>query len=426
MTESLTAKGSRTLAGRLWLCLVLGLAAGANAAEVASVPSGSALADAVEAAWQRAVEAREAESGVAQADAEARAARMWSAETPVVELTNRSGDWGNSPGVRETEVGVAWPVWLPGQRSAGIAAARSGVDVAGAAAHAARLKLAGDVREALWELQSAVAERAGTAAIVDHWKALAADTDRRLAAGDVPRIDALATRAELLAAETAAAEAETAADDAERRWTLLTGLPAPTRAPQIEAAPPDDSAVASDDALADAHPDVRLATLRAQQARAQLKFTRRTPTVAPELRVAMREDVGAPGDPVARSVLVGARVPFGGGARADRIDAAAAGELSSAETAERRARDQQRASLASARRALAAAQRQFAAEDARRALVLERLGLVERSYRAGETSLGEILRERAAAARAEADAARRRATLGLASARLQQALGRLP
>lgn len=424
MTEMLAAKRSRTVAGRLCLCLALGLAVDANAAE-ATAPR-SLLADAFAAAWQRAVEAREAESGIAQADAEARAARQWSSDTPVVELSNRSGDWGNTPGVRESEVGVAWPVWLPGQRSAGIAAARSGVDVAAAAELAARLKLAGEVREALWELQSSVAERAGTAAIVEHWKALAADTDRRLAAGDVPRIDALATRADLLSAETAAAEAETAADDAERAWTLLTGLPAPANAPTPEAPPAEDAAGTAGESSVEAHPDVRLATLRAQQARAQLRYTRRTPTVAPEVRVAMREDVGAPGDPVARSVLVGARVPFGGGARADRIDAAAAGELSMAESTERLARERQRAVLASARRAFATAQRQAAAEEARRALVLERLGFVERSFRAGETSLAEMLRERAAAARAEADAARRRAAFGLASARLQQALGRLP
>lgn len=405
-------------------CLCLALLAGAGAVR-ADEASPSALADAVAAAWQRAVEAREAESGMAVADAQARAARQWSSETPVVELSNRSGDWGNSPGVRESELGVAWPVWLPGQRSAGIAAAQSGVEVAAAAERAARLRLAGDVRDALWDLQSSVAERTGTARIAEQMKALAADTERRFGAGDVPRVEALAARAELLAADAAAAEAETVADDAARRWTLLTGLPAPLAVPALESVPADDAATGEGAAL-DGHPDVRLATLRAEQARAELRFTRRTPTVAPEVRVAVREDVAAPGDPTSRSVLVGARIPFGGGARGDRIDLAAAGELSRAEAAARLALDQQRMVLASARRAVAAAQRQSAAEDARRELVLERLAFIERSYRAGETSLAEILRERAAAARAEADAARRRATLGLASARLQQALGRLP
>jgi cobalt-zinc-cadmium efflux system outer membrane protein len=409
-----------TMTRSLWLCLALAVGAESRADEHASV-----LADAYASAWQRAVEAREAESRVALAAADARAARMWSADTPAVEFSNRSGARDNPAGVRESSLGIAWPIWLPGQRSAGLAAARADVEVAAAAERAARLRVAGQVRDALWEAQARGADVAGASKALEHWRALAADTDRRLAAGDVPRIEALAVRAEMLSAEAAAAEAETAAADAARAWTLLTGLPLPAAAPGFEAVA-DDAGDAVAEAAVAAHPDVRLAALQVERARAQVRFVRRTPMAAPELTVAVREDQMMPGDPAARSVVIGARVPFGGGARGDRLDAEAAGELAAATAAERLARERQSADLAAARRALASAQRQFEAEDARRALVVERLAFLERSYRAGETPLADLLRERAAAAVAEADAGRRRAALGLAHARLQQARGHLP
>ena len=48
------------------------------------------------------------------------------------------------------------------------------------------------------------------------------------------------------------------------------------------------------------------------------------------------------------------------------------------------------------------------------------------AYRAGEASLPDLLRARAAAAQADGASARLNTTLGLAHARLQQALGLLP
>jgi len=59
-------------------------------------------------------------------------------------------------------------------------------------------------------------------------------------------------------------------------------------------------------------------------------------------------------------------------------------------------------------------------------LLRERAALIEKSFKAGETPLPEMLRALTAATQAEASVARARAALGQAHARLQQAQGVMP
>jgi cobalt-zinc-cadmium efflux system outer membrane protein len=72
------------------------------------------------------------------------------------------------------------------------------------------------------------------------------------------------------------------------------------------------------------------------------------------------------------------------------------------------------------------AEQQLKADRQRLALLRERAALIDRSFKAGETPLPELLRAFAAATQAEASFARQHAALGLARARLQQSLGMLP
>ena len=66
------------------------------------------------------------------------------------------------------------------------------------------------------------------------------------------------------------------------------------------------------------------------------------------------------------------------------------------------------------------------AERQRSALLRERATLIDRSFKAGETPLPELLRALAAATQADTSFARQQVAVGLARARLQQSLGILP
>ena len=126
------------------------------------------------------------------------------------------------------------------------------------------------------------------------------------------------------------------------------------------------------------------------------------------------------------SVVVGLRLPFGTDDRNRPLEASALAELDVAQTHEQRLRERLGSDVAAARDALRSAQAQLEAETARARLLRERAALIDKSFRAGETPLPDLLRALAGAAQADSAAARQTAALGLARARLQQTLGLLP
>ena len=403
--------------------------AGAHAAA-----NGVSLRQALDAAWQRALAAREADAQRRRADAERSAAAQTWAAPPTLELSHRDGRLHGQAGGRETEVGIAVPLWLPGQRSARADAAGAAAAQAQAAAQSARLQLAGELREAAWQLLDLRAELAQAEAQATSLQQLADDVERRVRAGDLARADSLAAQAEQLAASAAVADVRQRLLAARARWTLLTGL---TQPPDLDAAAWPDAA-SSDAALPDAdspdsagpelaaHPEWRLASQSTELARQRLALMRHSRRDAPELSLGLRQDRPGQGEPSRGSLAVGLRLPFGTDARNRPLEAAALAELDIAQTHEQRLRERLGSDIASAREALRSAQVRLKAQAARARLLNERAALIDKSFRAGETALPELLRARAAAAEADHAVTRQNTALGLARARLQQAFGILP
>ena len=401
--------------------VLLGAAPAAAQAPVPSsfLPAGVTLGHALEAAWQRAVQARESDAQARRARAEQTAASSLWAAPPAVELNHLNDRAHSKAGRRETEVGLVWPLWLPGQRDARAAAADAESKLADAATQAARLRVAGQVREAAWKLSAAQAEAASVAAQARYLQGIADDVQRRVQAGDLARADALAARAELLEARSAQSEADQRVQAARAQWRTLTGLEA---MPRLQPPP----AASLSDMPTEEHPELRLAAQAVERARKRLdsvNLSRRDP---PELSVKYREESPGFGEAAQRGIGIGLRIPFGTDSRNAPLQAAAVGELDVAEATEQRLRERQDADLALARSALQSAAQQLDGTRDRAGLLRERAQLVDTSFKAGETSLPELLRAANAAAQADAALARQQAALGLAHAQLQQALGLLP
>ena len=387
-------------------------------AAAATAPVG--LAAALDAAWQRAVAARESEGQRRRADADRSAAGSLWAAPPALELSHRNDRWQRNSGNRETEIGIAVPLWLPGQRAARVAAADAALSQASAAEQAARLRLAGELREAAWSLSALSAEAAqgdGQAAALER---VLADVERRVRAGDLARADALAAEAEVLAAKAQQAEVHQRVQAARTHWKLLTGM----------TAMPDTSTpgTADDPAAAPAtvHPELEHARQATEQARKRLALVRQSRRDAPELTLGLRQDVPGRAEPTQNSLVVGLRLPFGTDDRNRPLEAAALSELDIAQTTEQRLSEKLEAEQAAAREAVRSAQAQADAETARAKLLRERATLIDKSFRAGETPLPDLLRALAATSEADASAARQQAALGLAKARLHQSLGVMP
>lgn len=376
------------------------------------------LRAALDAAWQRAVAARESEGQRRRAEADRTAARSFWAAPPSLELSHRNDRLHRNAGSRETEVGVAVALWLPGQRAARAGTADAAAALALAAEQAGRLRLAGELREAAWQIAAAQAELAQAETQAQGLKQLADDVERRVRAGDLARADALAAQAEQLAAAALQAEVRQRLQAARAQWTLLTGL---TPAPDLTA-PTNDVAPGA----AASHPELQLASQSTELARQRVELMRRSRRDAPELSVGVRQDVPGRAEASQGSLVVGLRLPFGTDDRNRPLEAAALSELDVAQTHEQRLRERVDSEIAAARDAQRSAQVQLDAETARGRLLRERAALIDKSFRAGETPLPDLLRALAAAAQADSAAARQTATLGLARARLQQTLGLLP
>lgn len=375
---------------------------------------------AAESAWQRAIQAREADGQARRAQAgRAAASNLWAAP-PSLELSHRDDRWQTSAGRRETEAGLAWPLWLPGQRSARGAAVDADLDLAQAAIDAGRLHHAGLVREAAWAIAAQRAEVNLADAQVRYLQGIADDVGRRVKAGDLAHADALAANAETLAANSLLLAARQRLAASQSQWTLLTGMQAvPELAPSPAAQHPLVFRV-------EAHPDARVARLAVERARKRLDVVTTSRRDPPELLLRLRQDVPGRGESAQNSIGFGVRIPLGTEGRNQPLEAAALSEIDVAEAKAQRTQERLTAEAAQAQAALRATQDQLQAERQRAALLRERAGLIDRSFRAGETPLPELLRAVSAAAQADAGLARQHTALGLAQARLEQALGNLP
>jgi outer membrane protein TolC len=397
---------------------VLGAAWAAAQAQTSAAVADTriSLKAAVDAAWLRSVSAREAGAQQRGAEAARSAADSLWARSPALELGRRAGQ-GVASGQNESEVGLAWPLWLPGQRSARQAAAEGQTHLAQEQTRALQLRLAGELREQAWGLRLLQAELDQALAQQQTLQELADDVARRVRAGDLARADTMAARAELLAALALGSEAGQRLAEARARWQVLTG--------QALDPEPAEAEAPTHAALDETHPELALAVRRVAYSRSQLELVQHSQREAPELTVGYRQEQ-SPGSTSQNSLGVKLRLPFGTQDRYLPLEAAARGELEVAETTELRLREQLSAALESARLALRNAEARREAERERAALLQERAGLLRRAFAAGELALPELLRALSTANQAQAAWARQEAALGLARARYQQALGWLP
>lgn len=429
MSFVITRLAARCAAGSALSCALIGAAAAqpntAQTLSAAAWPAAPTLSQAVEAAWQRATQATEAEGQTQRAVAERAAASSPWAAPPALELSHRDDRWQTSAGRRETEAGLAWPLWLPGQRKARGAAVDIEIELAQAAVQAGRLHFAGLVREAAWGIAAHRAEADLADVQVRALQEIADDVRRRVSAGDLAHADVLAAHSEVLAAQSAQLATRQRLNSSHAQWTTLTGM---TQVPDLAPATVPPGAAAADSLSAarlavEAHADARVAALTVERARKRLDVVSTARRDPPELLLRIRRDVPGRGESAQNSIGVGVRIPLGTEGRNQPLQAAALSELDVAQTMQQRTEERLAADAAIAQAAVHTAEQQLETDRQRLALLRERATLVDRSFKAGETPLPELLRALAAAAQAQTSFVRQQVAWGLARARLQQAFG---
>jgi outer membrane protein TolC len=398
----------------------------AIASSAAAPAAAPRLADLVRLAWDRAALDRVELARVAEIDARERALRAPFAGPPSVGLDLRQGlPRGLAPagtgaasiaGLAELAPGVSVPLWLPGQRDALRRLLDDERSRRAAALRAARLQLAGEVREAAWAQATAAAETAVQRERDAAAAALEADVVRRVDAGDLAPVDRLAARAERLAASAGLREAEARERAAAARLAALTGALA---AGGLEEA---EQGVGSADAV-ETHPAVLAAQGAVEAARSRLDAARTVRRDAPTLSAVARFERDAALGDARNSVRFGIAVPLDTEARNAPRLAAAGAELAEAEVALERERRERAAALERARIDLDASAALLGTADERAEVAGAAQRAIELAFAAGERSLPDVLRARQSALEARLAAATARMRRGLAIARMNQTLG---
>ena len=401
----------------------IAVTAPAVATSAASTTNALSLQQAFDAAWARQPEAMALQARRDATRAQQRAAKAWTPEPAAVELSNKTDRLGSNQGAREVEVGIAVPLWLPGERSSSAALA----DAEGAAtesrATAAQLRVAATVREAWWQWQRARIEVGTARDQLENARLIAADVARRTKAGDLARADQHQADGAVAGAEASLAQAEAGLAAARQHLRALAGVA------------PDSSGTG--DALAEPAPDAAAAELESHAALQELKdraavaertvaLTATQSRANPELTLATTRDRGARGDASQQTITLGIRIPFGAGPRFDARSAHARAETMEIQAQLALERERLTAEREAARVRVESSRTQLMAAERRAQLARESRGFFDKSFRLGETDLPTRLRIEAEAAEAERQAARTRIELAAAISAWRQALGLLP
>jgi cobalt-zinc-cadmium efflux system outer membrane protein len=396
------------------------------------------LAQAFAAAWARQPAAQSLVEQRSAAAARRTAANAWTPEPPAIELGGRSDRFNRDRGANELELGLAIPLWLPGERdgSQALAEAESGW-LEGRSA-ALQWQLAGELRNAWWDWQLAREDLLAAEGLLATTSRLRDDVARRVAVGDLARTDWQQAQGAFAQARIELADAQGRHDAALSRLFLLTGKSpiVPGAAGGRSASDTQQSGTESDPGeygqsgqsaewLA-RHPALLALTARAESARQTQALARTRSRANPELMLATRRERGAAGEAMEQSWSLALRLPLASGARhtAAIADAGAGRVEAEIELLRERERLQQGAILASQQ--LAAARLRLQASEERARLARDTDAAYAKSFRLGESDLPTRLRIAQDAFTAERAVQRARIQLAASLSAYRQALGLLP
>ncbi len=383
------------------------------------------IASAFETAWVLQPVAASRASRLDAALAAQRAARTWTAGPPVAGVTARTDRVGSNSGEREYELGIAAPLWLPGEQERAARLADAQLSTVDARVAGARLRLAAAIRDAWWAWQRAELEYALVVDRLESARRLNSDVLKRQRAGELSRADQFQAEGTVAQAEVALADAAAVRASSRQALAALVGIPLDRAVSQPSLRTELDPGDLAQGEQLDSPVLAELAQLSEQSRRAAdlAAVQRRANT---EVLVSTVAERGISGEPYNNSVVLGVRVPFGAGPRAQARIATARAEADELTAQLAFERSRVLADIDGSRARLQAARQQLVAAERRATLALDVRGFFEKSFRLGESDLPTRLRVELEAVEAERQAARARVAVATALSALRQALGLLP
>lgn len=337
---------------------------------------------------------------------------------PALALRHQTDQWNEDRGMREWEANLELPLWRWGERSASDHLAQQADDQAASSRQALQLRIAGQVRDSVWQLMLAEEH----AALAQHaWQtALTLETEvrRRVAAGDLAKSDLLLAQDETLSRKDEYLQAHTELQHAIKRYMAQTGL---TQRPAHLVELQSDKT-----AIDDTHPLLREAYLRMELSRALLSQIEQTGSGNPHLTLGTKREREAVTGIEQDSIGIGIRLPFGGGSHTAPMLAAASTTLAEHTSAYVQLRRELELALHEALHSveMLRTEQDLATEQER--IASENMRMTRIAFNLGETELAVLLRIQNRAFTAAGNLSLRQLQLQQAVARYNQAVGELP
>lgn len=337
--------------------------------------------------------------------------------TPSIGLLNRNDAVTSNRGEREWESELELPIWLPGQRAAREALARNAALGFVDTRATLNLKVAGMVRNALWEL--AMVTHQAMLAKSRHLTSLAllTDIEKRVKAGDLPKTDRMLAQNEAYQAETFLLRALTEVKHAQYRYKILTGL---------NTLPEFFSEQQSKTTFDDNHPALRDALkkiLVADDERNLIKVERRSnPTVS----LSARTQRGAFDNQINETIGLKLKIPFETEAQSAPLMAIAEVNYAKNQADAQHLRYALEAAFHEAEHNLEVTKAELAITTNQNANAQESLRLARKAFALGETDLVSLLRAQATAYEAERAMTQRQIQVQWDTAHYNQAAGEMP
>jgi outer membrane protein, heavy metal efflux system len=379
--------------------------------------SAQSLKDAVEAAWARSPQGQSAAARNAEFQAKSDAASRVFAEPPSIAIGQRTDRLSNNRGARETEIELALPIRPWGSRDVEQSLAnREATQQASDLVHA-KWQLAGQVREAYWatvlaDIEHKLAQQKSADAIK-----FAADISRRVAAGEMAKIDENRAEADKDLAFIARADADFKFRQAVRQFTQLTGL-------VLGKAVAETPSKASFSLMA--HPAYIAQVNAIARAKAKADVATRVTRDPYELTFTTTRERADFADPAKSSARIGFRIPFATSSRNQPRITEAAAERIEREAALPLLAQQLDSEYTAADSMLPRLATLVATAERRAKLARETASLIDKSFALGESDLPTQLRAAAERYEAERIAERIKIEYERSVSHLNQTLGLLP
>jgi len=347
-----------------------------------------------------------------------RRARGLLAGPPALYGLYRNDTLGSDDGLREMEADLELTLWRPGQRAAEQRAAERRRAGLGHSRGALELTVAGRVRAAVWEVLYLENELRLARKEWETAGALQRDIDKRVAAGELARKDALQAREETLRRETAYIQAEAEAEHAALRYQALTGL---------DRMPSDPGETLSAlRVITASHPLLAEADAQVATAQARLGVASRSAGGNPELLIGGKRERGAVGEDYNNSLQLAVRIPLNIGPAAKPDVAAAGTALAEEEAARVRLERQLATELRTAAHELETIERRLTQAREQNRIAGENLRLARRAFDLGEIDLTDLQRVQGLAFAADRAEQQLKIMRQRAVAQYNQAAGVLP